>query len=528
MKSYYIIIAALSIGANLSHAQSDRFEESYAPVKKELKSWDPVRGEWLANSIVAVANQKAIPPRNFPESITPGQMLDLVPPATLNRIDNIAEQNSRDTVDRQTWSNIRTVVSRPSCSPVGGRTYGDPHLVSYDGARYSFQTVGEFVLTKASTTQFEVQSRQKAQNDNFSLNTAIAMNVNGDRVCIYAEDLPDNDRSTPVRVNGVAQQISSTPFFLSNGGMITRSGETYIVDWPTGEAVSAKIRRGSGMDFINVSLQVFPCSDRGFTGLMGNANGIERDDYETGTEFTNMAGTSNNSTAVYWKKKELAYLAQQFADKHRVTMTTTLFDYPIGTSTFTFTDRSFPRVHLTMDDMDPVRRNHAKRNCEQNGVSGRDLEGCIYDQGYMSIPPSRPVVITNPTDGMVLQKVDKPVLNTNESPFDKSNKTVNKDRIVIAQPIPMSQAPTPVLVPQKDKEFKQSIDTPVKDTDPIKSEPIKTEPIKTTPPKTIESPKPVVTPRPKVTPRPTTPRPKPSAPKPKPMPKSTPMRGGRL
>ena len=64
------------------------------------------------------------------------------------------------------------------------RTYGDPHLVTYDGERIAFQAVGEFVLTKADDSRFEVQTRQRAVQDDFSVNTAVAMNINGDRVAM--------------------------------------------------------------------------------------------------------------------------------------------------------------------------------------------------------------------------------------------------------------------------------------------------------------------------------------------------------
>ena len=41
--------------------------------------------------------------------------------------------------------------------------------------------------------QVQVQTRQRPEGEDFSLNTAVAMNVNGDRVCIYADDKPDNE-----------------------------------------------------------------------------------------------------------------------------------------------------------------------------------------------------------------------------------------------------------------------------------------------------------------------------------------------
>ena len=41
-----------------------------------------------------------------------------------------------------------------------GTSYGDPHIITYDGYRYSFQTIGEFWLTAATDGHFQVQARQ--------------------------------------------------------------------------------------------------------------------------------------------------------------------------------------------------------------------------------------------------------------------------------------------------------------------------------------------------------------------------------
>ena len=58
------------------------------------------------------------------------------------------------------------------------------------------QSVGEFVLAKSNTGYFEVQTRQKASSTDFSLNVAVAMNVGGDRFCIYGGEKPDSDISS--------------------------------------------------------------------------------------------------------------------------------------------------------------------------------------------------------------------------------------------------------------------------------------------------------------------------------------------
>ncbi|MCU7242002.1 MAG: hypothetical protein NT917_02240 [Microcystis aeruginosa WS75] len=50
-----------------------------------------------------------------------------------------------------------------------GVIYGDPHIVTFDGLRNSFQAVGEFILAKSERGDFEVQGRFKGVGDNASL-----------------------------------------------------------------------------------------------------------------------------------------------------------------------------------------------------------------------------------------------------------------------------------------------------------------------------------------------------------------------
>lgn len=519
MKNQYLLLAVgILCGSSMSFGQrSESFDKDYQQVKAELTSWDPVRGEWLSNSILAVADQSVIPDRNFPEDFTPYQMLTMVPTATMDRITSMVRGNATNpqNQDAVTWTEVQTVLSRPGCQPVSGRSYGDPHLVSFDGARYSFQTVGEFVLAKSNDGQLEVQARQKARQDNFSLNTAVAMNVGGDRVCLYAEDAPDGNSSTPIRVNGQPVQLNGDTYFLSHGGTIRMIKNAYVVDWPTGESVTASMSGGSSMRFMNLSFTVFPCTRNGYNGLMGNANGIERDDFNStrGVPPVRMAGAGNmGGSSEYLEKQRLAWLAKEFAEDHRITQATSLFDYPLGMSTFSFTDRSFPKVHYTMDDIDDDRRTTARRNCENNGISGPDMDGCIYDNAMLGIPPSSKPLIPDPTEGIRLQRVDGTTPNTNENPHPVKQST--KGTIFDNEP-----EPDPII--KKDPTTRVNGN----DDEKVEWEPTK-DPVRTNEPSTpskITIGKPNTggsTPRPS-TPKPSTPRP--STPKP-----STGIRGKGL
>lgn len=413
MKIQYLLSVTFTVLCfTISFAQKSNFNKEFEPIRSELTDWDPVRGPWLANSITAMSIDQKIPPRPFRENFTPHQMMRMVPLDRRRKIATIASRTEVSApMDDERWSRVRRFTSNSNCQTISGRTYGDPHIVSYDGTRISFQTVGEFILTKSSSGNMEVQTRQKAINDNFSLNSAVAMNVGGDRLCIYASDYPDANYSTPVRLNGKPVNITAGTYFLERGGTIRKSADTYIVDWPTGETVTAKMRRSSGSDFIDVGVKVINCSSGSYTGLMGNANGNARDDYDFITAGSSTDFFGGNSQ--YRNKVRQADIAKRLADAFRITQMTSLFDYEIGKTTESFTNRSYPRVHYDLNDLSNSRLNRSRRYCERQGIPQSDINGCIYDNAFLNLSASRETVVPDPTEGTVLRPVTGEIENVN-------------------------------------------------------------------------------------------------------------------
>lgn len=394
-----------------------------AKITEELTNWDPVRGAWLAESMEAIATDKPIPDRHFPEEFTPAEMYSTVPAdrqrVIQDRINNNRQNAPED--QRTSWNRMNGFVSRSNCQLTMARSYGDPHITSFDGKSYSFQTVGEFVMARSSDGKVEVQARQKPESDRVSLNTAVAMNVHGDRVAIYASDFPDGNSATPVRVAGQPVYVQNGIYYLPRGGTIENNGKAYTVTWPTGEKVQAKISRSGRMDFMNLSVHVFPCSSM-YNGILGNANGNPNDDFgsrgssmASSTIFDPMDDRTFNDANTNMEREYLSFLANDFARGFRVTQATSLFDYGFGQSTWTFTDESFPRVHLTLADLSQNDRNNARRICEQQGISREDMAACIFDVGHANIQPTPRPVIANRTDNRPLRPVDGRTPNVNPS-----------------------------------------------------------------------------------------------------------------
>ena len=424
-KRYYFLIASVALFSTYALLQngSKSFEDVRNPIAKELEEWDPVRGQWLAESLEAMSENRSIPDRMFPEDLTPYQMISLLPDNVRNNLAHLSRNNDiKNLTEGKRWEPIRAVVEpvKSDCGTLSARTYGDPHIVTFDGARYSFQTVGEFVLTR-SNSGMEIQTRQKPEKEDFSLNTAIAMSVGGDRVGIYASDYPDINSSTPIRVNGQAVMIDyGGKYFLPNGGIIRKTGSSdYRVDWPSGESITAEIKTSSGMRFINVNINVSKCG--GYNGLLGNANGNQGDDMGALNDQASIripiGGDVFTGSSRKVEQSRLAYLANEMGDRFRVTPSTSLFDYPPGTSTYTFTDRTFPRVHRTLEEISQEQRAEARRICQAEAIESGDMNGCIFDQVYLELEPSREPVSKDPTAGVVLKPIRNAVPNVNPKPI---------------------------------------------------------------------------------------------------------------
>lgn len=427
MKKQYIPLRlALACCLSISGlCAQDRFSEEFETIRTELISWDPVRGEWLSNSLRAMSNNEPIPDRYFPEDFTPFEMLKAVPHNTRMRIMSTADsrlRSSRNTPLENRWMEVSTILNRPLCKSVMGRSFGDPHLSTFDGVNHSFQAVGEFILVKSASDNMEVHVRQKSvpTNPSVSVTTAIAMNVAGDRLCIYAQDVPEGNNTTPVRINGEAVYLENGTYYLEHGGTIRShsSGKgifnrrSYEIRWPGGETV--KVDADSQMD---VAAVIFPCSDR-YQGILGNANNDRSDDF-------NPRGLSNSSGDVAahdfgdasvpdeMQRQHLAFLSGEFAMSWRITESESLFDYGFNQSTHTFSDLNYPQVHRTVNDIPQNDRDRARRECERAGIAAGEMNGCIYDVGFARIPPSPRPVIADNTSGRVIRPVVKPAPNVN-------------------------------------------------------------------------------------------------------------------
>ena len=322
----------------------------------------------------------------------PKEQRDSISQICVAQINEAKEQGNTEEV--QFWENVNRTMNQPDYDACIGKSYGDPHMRTYDGYTYDLQSVGEFILTKSTTSSFEIQTRQSPAPGSISLNTATAMNVNGDRVCIYTRGFPDNYTGIPIRVNGNPLRMKPGEVYaLRNGGIVKRMGSNYRVSWPTGEQAYVKFFTSRQKKYINVLPQVFEAGNHGsYVGLLGNADGIPGNDLQSkhgrqtgvvGYFYSMNELTGNTRIPRSTKREEIKHnrsLINDFGDSWRLGQNS-LFDYAVNVSTSSFRLYSYeeknPPTLASLRKKDVL---SAKKACEEAGIKDEDvLRGCILD-----------------------------------------------------------------------------------------------------------------------------------------------------
>ncbi|HIK44263.1 MAG TPA: VWD domain-containing protein [Leptolyngbyaceae cyanobacterium M65_K2018_010] len=271
-----------------------------------------------------------------------------------------------------------------------GTSHGDPHLITYDGYRYSFQTVGEFWLTAARDGHFQVQARQQPiPGRPLSMNTAVAMKVGNHRLALYADQSPDGQ--SPLWLDGRPLALPEGSLPLPGGGTLRRSGRHYQIQWPTGESLQVAETSLAGTAFLTLTVEV-PRQAGAYQGLLGNLNGNPNDDLQVRggavippqDVYAPVARLVQGliPAPVPLNQAQTAFFQQlyrQFGESWRVAAADSLFDYAPGQTTETFTQRDFPSQFPSLAGVAPAQIQAATRLCQEAGVDEWMLEGCVFD-----------------------------------------------------------------------------------------------------------------------------------------------------
>ena len=264
-------------------------------------------------------------------------------------------------------------------------SYGEPHEETFSGSGYVFQAAGEFTLVKSTTDDLDIQVREQRFPGaaDVALDTATAMQVGPNIVELAA----NKSGNLQLWINRRAVAYGARA--LAGGGTISvKDPYSAKVTWPDGTAVSVFSGESgaiahetitcNGSDEIDVIVKVAPSRAGHLEGLLG----------DPGEPFDELAGGNGalyslDQLAAPWESvQDFDVLYHQFAQSWRITQQSSLFYYPQGTSTASFTDVGFPSRALTVASLTPTTVAAAKRDCKAEGITNPYLlSDCVYDLG---------------------------------------------------------------------------------------------------------------------------------------------------
>ena len=230
-------------------------------------------------------------------------------------------------------------------------TWGDPHLVSWDGLGFDFQAAGEFTLARSTAgADFVLQVRYEPYpgSSAVSIATAAATLVDGHRVTYDAG-------TDTLRIDGVPTAIDPTAGQVAVGGgavyLLPDGG--YRIVYPDGQQTVTLNDRGGFLDF---DLAAAPSRAGQFTGLLGNFDG------NTGNDLVMADGS------VLPQPVAFSTLYGAFADSWRVGGGS-LFDYEAGETTGSFDIPGFPATPVDLASLPPALVAAARAAAQANGIT---------------------------------------------------------------------------------------------------------------------------------------------------------------
>ncbi len=253
-----------------------------------------------------------------------------------------------------------------------GRAWGDIHVRTMDGAIYPFQSTGEYVASRSTQGDLEVQLRLESAgfSSDVSIATVVAVRIGATRasVALGREPMLSLDQRPTSLAPGETHE-------LGDGGWIERSKRDYVFHWSDGSMLTVDVRRSH----LNAFLLPAETRRETLSGLFGNFNGRAGDDVDLSTVSSGGASLSRAERSLTDLAKRLLLVE---ADASLVTQEQSLFEYEPGQSTRTFRRPKSGR-EVSARTLPASRRRHAKETCEKVGVTDAELlEACIVDVGY--------------------------------------------------------------------------------------------------------------------------------------------------
>ncbi|MCC5924412.1 MAG: VWD domain-containing protein [Crocinitomicaceae bacterium] len=379
-------------------------------VREIMTAWDQQLGYYLYDASVAVITGESYP--TVPENarLTPFEYIKSMPEERLERIQRAAEvaleEELQSGVSRENayWEHWINWSNSANCSMNRGRSNGDPHMTTYDGKRYDFQTAGDYLLS-ANDSGFEIHTRQVRHNDKISVNGGMSLYVNGDVIEVYVQG-PEAalENGITLYINGEIVSNKKDKFKLANGGTVHASEKAIEINWPQGE--QAIIRHGSFQKSQLMNADIFvPSCRQNYFGLLGDNDGNKDNDLiirnpanEGWTNISpdrsrnNIFGAGRNNPVVQNAEREkLRFISTSFGDQYIVSDEANLFANP-------WTDIPefvrYPVMNLTLADLTDEQIEEGLQLAREKGVEEEDLFAAVFDYGFVGLEPELPATYT--------------------------------------------------------------------------------------------------------------------------------------
>lgn len=241
---------------------------------------------------------------------------------------------------------------------------GDPHMRSFDGLGFDMQAVGEFIALRSLDDDMEIQLRTAPYQRllHASIIVGVAVTIDGDRMSLQR----DGDRWA-LRVNG--SLVTETGVVsLPGGGSLERTAGSVALVWADGSALEVR-QNGT---HLNIYPRIHNSRGGRFEGLLGDGNGDPNDDLRTQQGYLLEPRTTFRT------------FYDVFVNSWRIRDAESLFDYPAGTSTESFSDLGFPYVPASSVTLTDAQRAAAEELCRSLGlVPGTfAMNACIFDVAH--------------------------------------------------------------------------------------------------------------------------------------------------
>lgn len=275
--------------------------------------------------------------------------------------------------DSSAWGGGRSTGSS------AGRSWGDPHLRTFDGLAYDFQAEGDFVLAASTGDDVDdlvVQARFQPLNAseaicrNVSFTTGLAVQTGGHVFAV---------QDGQVLLDGAAVTQAALDALSAPGLTVDAIPGAFALELADGTRITA-----DGRTRLDVSIAPGPARAGSFVGLLGNADGRPANDLRAGERVLTAPVGFDTKYGV-------------FRDTWRVRAEDALFTYPAGTGPDDVFNPASPDGPVRLDMLSASERHDAQRACGLAGVvDGADMLDCIVDAICAPSAARKPPAATAP------------------------------------------------------------------------------------------------------------------------------------